>query len=100
MVKKNRLKPEFINTNNTDGNKFVGIKGVLVNVRIDSYRGKIIASTEFSSEESVKSADLTSEECVKTIDLTAGVVGKHAVYFEFLSSEDGVVASFDRFTFD
>lgn len=27
MVKKNRLKPEFINTNNTDGNKFVGIKG-------------------------------------------------------------------------
>ena len=31
--------------------------------------------------------------------LTAGVIGKHAVYFEFLSDETGEIASFDRFTF-
>ena len=64
-------------------------KAVKVNVRIDSYRGKVVASMEMAPDESTK-----------TVGLTSGVVGKHAVYFEFLSDEDGVVASFDRFTFD
>ena len=35
----------------------------------------------------------------KELALTTGVVGKHAVYFEFLSDADGEIASFDRFTF-
>ena len=39
-------------------------------------------------------------EILLTVELAAGVVGKHAVYFEFVSDEDGVVASFDKFTFD
>ena len=60
-----------------------------VNVRIDSYRGKVVASIEMAPDESTK-----------TVGLISGVVGKHAVYFEFLSDEDGVVATFDRFTFD
>lgn len=64
-------------------------KALKVNVRIDSYRGKIVASMDFDANESKKTAILTS-----------GVVGKHAVYFEFISEEEGVVASFDRFTFD
>ena len=59
-----------------------------VNVRLDSYRGRVAACLDFSGEENEKTAALT-----------AGVVGKHAVYFEFLSDADGEIASFDRFTF-
>lgn len=59
-----------------------------VNVRIDSYQGRIVASMDFAEEESEKISDLI-----------AAVVGKHAVYFEFLSEETGVIAEFDRFRF-
>ena len=59
-----------------------------VNVRLDSYRGRVAACLDFSGEENEKTAALTT-----------GVVGKHAVYFEFLSDADGEIASFDRFTF-
>ena len=59
-----------------------------VNVRLDSYRGCVAACLDFSGEENEKTAALTT-----------GVVGKHAVYFEFLSDADGEIASFDRFTF-
>ena len=59
-----------------------------VNVRIDTYRGRIIASMDFSKEELEKVSNLTS-----------AVVGKHAVYFEFLSEEIGAIAEFDRFCF-
>ena len=64
-------------------------RSLKVNVRIDSYRGRIVASMDFEPD-----------EFEKTVELAAGVVGKHAVYFEFVSDEDGVVASFDKFTFD
>ncbi len=57
-------------------------------VRLDSYRGRILASLDFSAAEHEKTAPLT-----------AGVIGRHAVYFEFLSEADGEIASFDRFTF-
>ena len=57
-------------------------------VRLDSYRGRILASLDFSAAEHEK-----------TVPLTAGVIGRHAVYFEFLSEADGEIASFDRFTF-
>ena len=57
-------------------------------MRLDSDRGRILASLDFSAAEHEKTAPLT-----------AGVIGRHAVYFEFLSEADGEIASFDRFTF-
>ena len=59
-----------------------------VNVRLDSHRGRVIASLHFTNDEAAQSASLS-----------AGVIGKHALYFEFLQSEGGT-CSFDRFTFD
>ena len=59
-----------------------------VNVRLDSCRGRIIARLDFSGN---------AQE--QTTGLLAGVVGKHAVYFEFLSDQPGEIASFNRFTF-
>lgn len=64
-------------------------KAVRVNVRLDSYRGRVIASL-----------DLSGDEAEKTVPLTAGVIGKHAVYFEFVSENEAETFSFDRFTFD
>ena len=60
-----------------------------VNVRIDSYKGRVIASAEFVGGESEVSAPVT-----------AGVIGKHAVYFEFVSEDPEADHIFDRFTFD
>ena len=58
-----------------------------INVRIDSYNGRIISTLDFSKNENEKSAPLAW-----------GLIGKHAVYFEFIL-ESGT-AEFDRFTFD
>ena len=60
-----------------------------VNVRVDNYQGKIIAS--FNMKKGEKSA---------TAQLSCGVIGKHAVYFEFLSDSKEIIAEFDKFTFD
>ncbi len=60
-----------------------------INVRLDSYNGRIVASLPFLEKEKEK-----------TLRLTTGIIGKHAVYFEFISDEPGAVAEFDRFTFD
>ncbi len=60
-----------------------------VNVRIDSYKGCVIASADFAGGESEVSAPVT-----------AGVIGKHAVYFEFVSEDPEADHIFDRFTFD
>ena len=43
--------------------------------------------------------DFGETEQEKTADMTAAVIGKHAVYFEFVSEEAGAVAGFDRFSF-
>ena len=56
---------------------------------IDDYKGKVIATG------SVKAG-----ETEITIPLKDGVIGKHAAYFEFVSSSDKVLCEFDRFTFD
>lgn len=58
-----------------------------VNVRLDSYRGKIISTLAFDGE----MGELTAE-------VNCGVIGKHAVYFEFVMEDDTV--AFDRFSFD
>ena len=64
-------------------------KKVRVNIRTDSYRGRVAATLDFPGN----AKELTAP-------LTAGVIGRHAVYFEFLSEDAEGVCSFDRFTFD
>ncbi len=59
-----------------------------VRVRLDSCGGRVIACLDF-----------TGTENEKTASLACGVIGKHAVYFEFLSENAGGETSFDRFTF-
>lgn len=60
-----------------------------VNVRLDDHKGKIVASMKISQGDNEKTAAINS-----------GIVGKHAVYFEFCSEHSCAVAEFDRFTFD
>ncbi len=60
-----------------------------VNVRLDGYQGRVVARMS-----------IEKGETEKTAGLTAGIVGKHAVYFEFLSEAESCVAVFDKFTFD
>ncbi|WP_051656440.1 family 43 glycosylhydrolase [Butyrivibrio sp. AE3004] len=64
-------------------------KKVKVKVRIDSYQGREIAELSFDG-------DVTKA----TAKITTGVIGKHAVYFEFISDDPEETCIFDRFTFD
>ncbi|MBR3525220.1 MAG: family 43 glycosylhydrolase [Lachnospiraceae bacterium] len=64
-------------------------KKLRVLVRLDSYKGRVISVLEFSGSEK----ELTAE-------LACGVIGKHAVYFEFRSEDPEESYIFDRFTFD
>ncbi len=64
-------------------------KKVTVNVRLDSYRGRVISVLEFDGKDTEATADLNT-----------GVIGKHAVYFEFISDDPEEDHIFDRFTFD
>ena len=59
-----------------------------VNIRIDSYNGRIAASMDFNENQ---------KELETALDF--GIVGRHAVYFDFLSDEEGEIAEFDRFSF-
>ncbi len=65
------------------------LEDITVNVRVDDYKGKVVASMKMSKGETEKPADITS-----------GIVGKHAIYFEFLSDSADSIAEFVRFTFD
>lgn len=62
---------------------------ILVKVRLDAHTGRTVAVLHLKKGETQATADVTS-----------GIIGKHAVYFEFLSEEDGNIAEFVRFTFD
>jgi hypothetical protein len=64
-------------------------KKVKIKVRIDSYKGRVISEIDLDGSETVKSAALST-----------GVIGKHAVYFEFCSGDTEETFVFDRFTFD
>ena len=64
-------------------------KKVKVNLRVDSYRGRIAATLYFDENKSESRTELDF-----------GIIGKHAVYFEFLSEEAGTVAEFDCFSFE
>ncbi len=61
----------------------------VIKVRLDSYRGRAIA--ELRSDGS---------QVLLTESLCTGVIGKHAVYFEFLTEDPDTEIVFDRFTFD
>ena len=65
------------------------LENIAVNVRLDEYKGRIISS--FTMAKGEKAA---------TAELSCGVIGKHAVYFEFLSESGESIAEFVRFTFD
>lgn len=56
-------------------------------VHMDAYNGKVISRIHF---------DNSKEE---SASIEAGILGKHAIYFEFIL-ENGETADFDRFTFD
>ena len=60
-----------------------------VNVRLDSYHGKVVAKFDISSDKTY------------TAPVTTGIIGKHAVYFEFVGNADSMgEAVFTDFTFD
>ena len=64
-------------------------KKVKIRLRIDSYRGKVVSEV-----------DLDGSSAEATAPLTSGVIGKHAVYFEFVSEDGEESFGFNRFTFD
>ena len=64
-------------------------KKVRVQLRLDSRRGRIAAVADFDGSRKEETAEMMT-----------GVIGKHAVYFEFLSEDPEACFSFDRFTFD
>ncbi|MBR1861304.1 MAG: family 43 glycosylhydrolase [Lachnospiraceae bacterium] len=66
-----------------------GAKKLKINLRIGSYRGRVVSTLCF---------DGSSNE--STAPLNTGVIGKCAVYFEFVSDDKDADFSFDRFTFD
>ena len=64
-------------------------KKVKIRVRIDSYKGKVVSEL-----------DIDGSSLEATAPLTSGVIGKHAVYFEFVSEDGEESFGFNRFTFD
>ena len=65
------------------------VKKLKVRLHIDSYNGPVLADLIFHGNSNEAKAMLQ-----------AGVIGKHAVYFEFVSDDSEEIYSFDRFTFD
>jgi len=60
-----------------------------IKVRLDAYNGRIISELDFNGD---------SKEVTEI--LNTGIIGKHAVYFEFVSENREESYIFDRFTFD
>lgn len=60
-----------------------------VTVRMDACDGEVVSRMQ------MKSGDRTAQDI-----LMKEISGKHAVYFEFTSRSEGVIAAFLRFTFD
>ena len=64
-------------------------KALELRVRVDDWQGKIIAQSAVSPG---------ATQVV--LPVQGGLVGKRAIYFEFISPQDGVIAGMDCFTFD
>lgn len=65
-----------------------------VNVRVDDYKGKIVAVLKMNKGDNTAKTDILS-----------GLIGKRAIYFEFLADENAknkksIIADFLSFTFD
>ena len=60
-----------------------------VNVRIDSYDGEIAGSS-----------DINEDSELLDFELDRKLIGKHALYFEFIIDDEDKRAVFDTFTFD
>lgn len=72
--------------------KISALEDLIIQIREDDYQGKIISSFEMKKGDSIFESNLSS-----------GIIGKHAVYFEFLSKNPdskNILAEFDYFTFD
>lgn len=65
------------------------LEDLIVNIRIDGYQGRVIASAHMNKGEKQFNATIN-----------VGVIGKHAIYFEFISNSKENIAIFDKFSFD
>ncbi len=61
----------------------------VIQVRLDDYQGKVVAEIPIKAHQTTATAPITS-----------GIIGKHALYFAFLSEKEEVLGEFSRFTFD
>jgi hypothetical protein len=77
------------NTPATVTANITALQDLTVIVRVDDYKGKEIASFNMKKDDKTATAKLSSS-----------VIGKRAVYFEFVSNNNGIIAEFDSFTFD
>ena len=87
------------------GTKTIGRQAMMetADIAIDKNGKLFIGNITYESGEPAASklVEMTSQgETKASAILSCGVIGKHAVYFEFISEETGVIASFDTFTFD
>ena len=71
----------------------VSVRDAAFDLPLRLLRKLIAVLAEFGAVAGGASAEMT-------VPLTAGVIGKHAVYFEFVSEDAGEAYTFDRFTFD
>ena len=69
--------------------KLTAKEDLKLNVRVDDYKGKIVASCNIKKGASSF-----------TIPVISGLIGKRAIYFEFLSDSKGLIADFDCFWFE
>lgn len=69
--------------------KITALEDITVNVRLDDYKGRIAASFA-----------MAKGQTEKTAPITCGIIGKHAVYFEFVSESDEACAEFDWVSFE
>ncbi|MCD7803880.1 MAG: family 43 glycosylhydrolase [Oscillospiraceae bacterium] len=69
--------------------ELTALQNATVNVRLDTHDGRVVATI-----------NLKAGDSVATSELTTGIIGKHAVYFEFKSDSTEPLAEFSRFTFD
>ena len=60
----------------------------------------LVIATSAMAQDDLTISSLAKGETTKTAPLCDAVIGKHAVYFEFISEAEDTVASFDKFTFD
>jgi len=62
---------------------------IKIRVHLDWHDGKIVAE-----------ANIPKGETQTEVALQSGIIGKHAVYFEFIGAQEDTIAAFDKFTFN